>query len=292
MTSFTVKALRFTFVLSNNATFEGTGNNTLVISGLRAAVEMKGSGLPAFPQASMRIFGMRQDDMNALTALAFRTFGLQKNSVVVEANGGDGWSTIFAGQIMNALPDYSQLPDVAMVVQAQTGGFELVNPATPAAYTGATDVAVIVANIAAKMGVAFENNGVTTQLDSPYFAGTLGDQLRAVQQASGVAVYQEAALIAITPPGVPRSTPVWVLSPATGLVGYPTFDSYSFVRIKALYNPAFRFGGRLRIEGSDIPRTNGDWIIGALTNNLESVKPGGNWFSEMTVYPPGELPPL
>lgn len=292
MTSFTAKQLRFTFVLSNNATFEGTSSNQLVVAGLRAVVEMKGAGLPAFPQASMRIYGLRQDDMNALTALAFRTFGLQKNSVLIEANSGDGWSTVFAGQIMTAMPDYTSMPDVSILVQAQTGGFELINPATPAAYVGATDVAVIVAAIAAKMGVAFENNGVTTRLDSPYFPGTLGEQLRAVVAQSGISCYQEAALIAIAPPGVPRATPVWVLSPDTGLIGYPAFDSYGFVRIKALYNPAFRFGGRIRIEGSDVPRTNGEWIIGAITNNLESVKPSGNWFTEMTVYPPGSLPPI
>ena len=293
--TFTEKNLRFTFTLSNNATFEGTDSSTLIVTGLRASISAKGSGLPAFPEAEMQIYGLRQDDMNALIALQFgplSTLTLRRNTVVVEANGGDGWSTIFAGQIITAGPDYTNMPDVALRVQARVLGFESINPATPSSYTGPTDVATIVQSIAARMGYAFENNGVVVQLDSPYLPGTLAEQLRSVVKMAGIDSYVEGNVIAITPKGQPRETPNWVLSPETGLVGYPTLDSRGFIQTIAIFNPAFRFGGRVRIEGSELPRANGDWLIGVLTNKLETLKPDGSWFSELLCYPPGSLPPI
>lgn len=294
MTTFAAKQLRFTFTLSNNATFEGTGNNTLVVSGLRAAVRIKGSGLPAFPECDVLINGLKQDDMNALTALSFQTLALQRNSLVVDADSGNGqgFSTVFAGQIITAGPDYSDMPAVSFRAQCRVLGFESINPATPTGFTGATSVATIVQTIAAKMGFAFENNGVDVVLNSPYLPLTLAEQLRTVCQQAGIDCYTEGNVIAITPKGQPRSVPTWVLSPATGLVGYPTLDSRGFIQVRSVFNPAFRFGGPVRIEGSDLPRANGDWLIGVLSHHLESLAPGGPWFSDLLCYPPGSLPPI
>lgn len=293
MTTFTFKQLRFTFTLANNAVFEGTGSNVLTVTGLRASVSVKGSGFPAFPEAGARIYGLRQSDMNALTALANivqtdAPLPWQRNSVSIEADSGDGFSTVFAGQIVTAGPDYSSMPDVALQLLARVMFFDSVNPATPTAYTGATDVAVIAAAIVAKMGKVLENNGVQgITLDSPYFANTLAEQLRDLAAQSGIDVYNDFGdnVVAICPKGQPRQTPTWVLSPATGLVGYPTLDSLGYTQTRAVYNPAFRFGGRVTVQGSDVPRANGAWLIRALSHNLESIKAGGAWFSDLKLWP-------
>ncbi len=294
MSSFTSKELRFKFVLSNNAVFEGTGNNTLSVTGLRALVRVKCSGFPAFPECDVQLYGLRQSDMNALTALAYQLEAITRNTLTVDANSGGGWSTIFSGQILSALPDYTNAPDVSMRIQGRVLGFESIAATAATAYTGATDVATIVQNIATRMGKAFENNGVTAQLSNPYFPGTLADQLRAVTQAAGIQLFAEPtdSVIAIAPAGVARRTPVWVLSPATGLVGYPVIESRGYINVRSIFNPAFRFGGPVRVEGSDVPRANGDWQAGTLSHMLDALKPGGNWFSEMLLYPIGTLGPV
>ncbi len=124
MTTFTKKDLRFTFVLSNNAAFDVTGNNTLTVNGLRATASIKGAGMPAFPEAELAIFGLKQDDMNALTALAFSPDGMQRNTVTVEADGGRGFSTVFSGQIITSGPDYDAIPQVPLKVFARVLGFD------------------------------------------------------------------------------------------------------------------------------------------------------------------------
>jgi hypothetical protein len=294
VTSFSPKLLRFTFVLSNNAMFEGTNSNRLTVEGLRATANVRCAGAPAFPEVTCQIFGMKQDDMNALTSPAFDLFGTTRNVLQVEANSGSGWATIFAGQITEALPDYADMPNVSLRVRAQVLQYELIDPVPVTNYTGPTDVATIVQTIATKMQRAFENNGVSAQLDSPYLPNTLADQLRTVCEQAGVQLWADPAstVIAISPKGVPRNVPVWVLSPATGLVGYPVIDSNGYIGVRSIFNPAFRFGGPVRVEGSDVPRANGDWVVNTLNHMLESNKPGGAWFSEMLLYPRGGLQPV
>jgi len=297
MTTFTVKDLRFTFTLSNNAVFRYPDNsNVLQVHGLRDSAILKGGGLPAFPEAELTVYGLSQSDMNALTSLAFQPLAMQRNSVLVEADNGDGqgFSAVFAGQIITSGPDYSHLPNVPLKVHARILGFESLNPATPTSYTGPTSVVNLVRAIAAKAGYVVEDNGVTAILNNPYFPGTLVDQLRAVKQASGIQMFVENNVIAICPPGVPRNQQPFTLSPASGLVGYPRLDfQRGFVWAKAIYNPAFRFGGPIKIENSTVPLANGSWVIGTVTHSLEAQTYNGQWFSDMLLYPPSlGVPPL
>lgn len=299
--SYTEKLLRVTFVLSNNAVFVDS-KNTLTLAGLRVLVKMKGSGLPTFPELDMSIFGMAPSDMNALAALTFQTTGVNRNTVTVEANSGNGYSVVFTGQIISAVIDYAGVPEVALVVSGRMLGYESINPANATSFTGATDVAQIVQGLAARMGYAFSNNGVTTQLSSPYLPGTLGDQLKAVCQAANVTCILENNLITITPNGVPLKVTKFILTPANGLTGYPQIDSRGYIQVRSLYNPAFRFGGPLTIQGSDVvidpnapatlhTRADGDWVIGTIAHTLESKRFGGAWFTDMLLYPPGNPPP-
>jgi len=305
--SFTKKSLRATFTLSNNAKFAGSNNNVLQITGLRMCARLTASQFPAFPQAEIEIYGMLQSDMNALTAIAQYSLEFNPNSVVIEANSGNGWAAVFAGQIMTASPDYDRIPDVPFVVTAQALGFELLNPATPTSYTGPTDVATIVSAICAKMGCAFENDGVTQTLQSPYFAGTLAAQLKTVIEHTGISSYIAPgpsqgvpALVVIMPKGQPRPGSVWSLSKDTGLLGYPKRDARGFLSARTLFNPAYRFGGLVDLSNAGIPLNvpgqaylsiPGNWVIYNLVHTLEANKPDGAWFSDIMAYPPGSLPP-
>lgn len=291
--TFTLKQLRFTFTLANNATFAGTNSNVLVVSGLRSSAFIKGSGLPAFPEAELTVYGLKQQDMQALTALAFQPLGMQRNTVLVEANSGQGWSAVFTGQMITAGPDYSQLPGVPLKVTARMLGYESLNPAPAASYTGSTSVSSIVGNLASKMGYVLEDNGVSAQLESPYFPGTLAEQLRAVATQAGIDVYIEGNVIAICPKGTPRQQQSFTLSPSSGLVGYPRLDyNRGFVNVRAVFNPAFRFGGPVQVIDSEVQNANGSWVVGTITNLLEALTPGGAWFSDMLLYPPNTLPPI
>lgn len=281
VSSFTRKQLRLTFILANaNAVFEGTNSNVLTVEGLRAIVAIKSSGASTYATASAQIFGMRQADMNALTMLQWKADSAMRNQLQIEANDGSGWVNVFSGSIYEGGPDYSSLPDAMLRVEANALFIEGLIPSVPSSYTGATDVATIVSNIAAAMGRVFENNGVDIVLQSPYLPGTLRQQLDTVREAVDIDIYTDTDVIAITPKGLPRRTPEVRISPATGLVGYPTVD-VNGLQMQTLFNPAYRFGGPVVVESTDVPRANGNWFIYSLDHYLESERPGGSWFSQL-----------
>jgi len=317
--SYALKVLRVTFVLGGaNNTFEGTDSNVLTLTGLRTTAVIKGLAAPFFPDATIAIYGMSQSDMNALAAVTAQTLSYQANTIILEADSGDGFVTVFVGFIAYARPDYSAQPDVFFSVFARSLGFQSLKAAAPLSYTGGTDVATIVSTIARGMGASFHNNGVNVQIDSPYLSGTAADQLRQVCDAAGITFYIEPALdqtaatatdssvlVVISPYGSARGdVPTWTLAPGSGLVGYPMRDSQGFVECRALFNPAFRLGGPVSLKGSGVQvirgagltgqtenvslnNVDGDWMVGALTHTLEAVKFGGAWFSDLKLYPPG-----
>lgn len=304
--TYTVKNLRVTFTLTNsNAVFPGTTANKLQVSGLRMSAVIKGSGLPAFPELSLRIYGLAQADMNALAIVPVQGGkpDFSFNTVQVEADSGSGFTFIFSGQIFQAGPDYSGAPDVCLFVHAQSAGFDQLTPANPTAYPGTANVADIVSQIASKMSMAFENDGVTSTLANAYYSGTLASQLRRVcQDANIYCAIENQNLVVISPAGVGRKNlQKWILTPTSGLVGYPEVLGNGYLNVRSVFNPAFRQNGPIAIQGSDVvidpslPKTlnslaDGDWIIGPLTHTLECQKPGGLWFTDMKLYPPNAAP--
>jgi len=306
--TYTVKNIRATFTLANsNAVFPGTSANQLQVSGLRMSAVIKGAGLPAFPEASLRIYGMAQQDMNALAVVQVLVGKpqYQRNIVQIEADSGSGFTFVFSGQIIQAGPDYSNLPDVCLYVQSVSLGLDQLAPAKPVSYPGSANVADIISGIASGMGLAFENDGVTGTLTNAYYSGTLADQLRTVCKDAGIYYAIEPAtpnLLVISPGGVPRhNLTKFILTPTSGLVGYPEVLGNGYLNVRSVFNPAYRMNGPITIQGSDVvidsslPKTlntlaDGDWIIGPLTHTLESQKPGGLWFTDMKLYP-GNAPP-
>ncbi len=284
-TSFaTEKQLRVTLTLGKSgATFPQTGDNTLVLTNMRMAATVQGVVRFA-TQVDLNIYGMRQPDMNALTVLYFGPNpSIQlNNTVLIEANGGDGWTQVFFGTIIQGSPDYRNVPDVPFHIQARFGYFAGIAPLPALSYPNGVSVASAVQTLANEMNMQFQNNGVTATLSSgSYFPGSPWEQLRAICAAADVDYYTDINTIAICPKGAPRNnTPTILLTPETGLIGYPRIE-VGGIGVDCYYNPAIQNGGIIQISGSDLPAANGPWLPYALMHYLSSWTPGGRWHSEL-----------
>ena len=300
--TFTIKNLRFTFTLSTNSKFTG-GNNQLVIAGLRATASISYMAPPSFPSANIRIFGLGQPEMNALTGLTAGVLAQQPNTVLVEADSGDGFVAVFAGQIVTGLPDYANAPDVSFTIYSQLLGYELLNPGTPTSFPGPASFEQVVAAIAAKMGRKVINEGVEGSFSGPtYFPNTPAQQLRVACRKAGIAYYVDTGLtnaqvtiegqdnaplgtIVIVPLGQPRNLPQFVLTPDNGLRGYPALSSVNLIEVTSVFNPVLRYGAPITISRSTQIGANGNWTIYECTHDLSSLMPDGPWFTRFTAQP-------
>lgn len=283
------KQLRATLILSpqnSNGKFPGTNSNTLVLTGLRMVANIQTVPGSVSTNLDLRIFGMKQADMNALTTIFFNSSAkIVFNNLILEANGGNGWTQVFSGMIMESQPEYRAAPAVYFGLQAVVGYQHKITPVPPTTYQGTTAVADIVQTLAGKMKYAFENNGVVAQLSNPYLSGTYWDQLNAVCTASGTSYVLAGDTLAIYPQGKPRTVvPMLELSPTSGLMGRPVLQKFGIV-ISSFFNPALQAGGKVKVSGSDVPNANGVWSPYMVDHQLEGNLPGGAWMSVSQCLP-------
>jgi hypothetical protein len=277
------KELQFVIALGDGFFEPSDGNITallndqITLQGFRASVDIDKAGGNQMGTLHARIYGVAQQDTNAVTSLLWKPDQYKPNTIVVTAIDGDQQSQVFAGNIVQAWGNYQSQPDVFLEIQAQTAYVNQLRPVAPRSFNGTVDVATIAAQLASAMGYTFENNGVTTPLSNVYLPGTAMDQLKSLVRAAGCNFYLDDTVVAIYPRGTSRAGLIPLISPQSGLVGYPIFDGTG-VNFQCLFNPSVRFGGSVQLQTS-IPRASGQWAVQCVGHRLESEKPGGAWFS-------------
>jgi hypothetical protein len=277
MTSFSnKKQLRFVVTLGTGK-FGGSDNNQVTLEGFRAFVDIDKAGGMMMGTLKAKIYGVRQADMNSITTLQWKPGTWIPNTVEVFAIDGSAETLIFAGNIVNAWGDYQNMPNVHLYIQAQAAFYSGLKAIPPRSFKGSIDVPTVMAQIANDLGYTFENNGVTTQLTDVYLPNTGLEQAKDLARHAGCDLYLDDKILAITPPNAPRKSIIPVISPTSGLIGYPTFDGVG-VNFQSLFNPGVTFGGVVKVE-TDIVQAAGEWIVTSVAHKLESETPGGAWFS-------------
>jgi hypothetical protein len=74
------------------------------------------------------------------------------------------------------------------------------------------------------------------------------------------------------------------------MVGYPSYVVQG-IMVKALFNPAIRFGGKINVTSTQKPAC-GIWAVYSLEYDLDANTPGGAWFTLMGAYNPNFTPPV
>jgi len=257
------------------------GETKLSLQGFRASVDIDKYGGITMGMLHARVYGVSQSDMNTCTTFIMQTrydgdWAYRPNLVQVVAIDGKQESLVFSGNIINAFADYSMIPDVFLRIEAQSAALSQLLPVAPRSYREPVDVATVMGAIASSMGLKFEGNGVKVRLPDTYLAGTDLDQARTLAQAAGIGMYIDDTVLAITQtPLTARKATVPLISPSSGLIGYPQLDGWG-VSFSTLFNPAIKFGSRIKIE-SDVTRAAGEWLVASMSLRLESEVPGGAW---------------
>jgi hypothetical protein len=249
----------------------------IILDGFRASIDIERAGGVQMSFMRARIYGLTASDINSITTVQMQLGVKPANTIEVFAIDGDAESLVFAGNIVRAWGDYQNMPDVFLMVQAQAAYFNQLRAVQPASFKGPIPVAEIMAQLAAKMGYTFENNGVTAILTDPYLSNNAVEQMKEVAAASRTVAIIDDKTLFIFPIGGSRKGLIPLISAETGLIGYPTFDGV-MMQCQMIYNPAVVHGCRIKIE-SDIPQTIGEWIIASVSHRLESERIGGIWAS-------------
>lgn len=285
--AFSHKQIAVTFDLGSG-NFGESGFNRVKLSGpLRASVDISEAGGPSHATCQARISGMTLSNMNALSTLGIRATIVRRNRITIEAGDvTNGLGVVFQGQIIDGWADFSGMPEVTFYVSAGSAYLQRIKPIPPTSYNGLADVATIMQSLATQNGMSFQNYGVTSKLIDPYFPGTIHEQMDRCATAANINWFIiNDTSVAIWPKGGSRGQSIPIISPDTGMIGYPTFTQ-SGVQINMLHTPSIGFGQKIQVKSS-IPGASKVWQIQGVSHNLESETPNGQWSTRVTAVEEG-----
>jgi hypothetical protein len=270
------------------------GGSANTFSGLRmsATIEAQGAtenGLTG--NMELAIWGMPLSLMNQLTTLGANYTAKMQEQVELSAGDSDGMFLVFVGDIIRAYVDAQNMPLVAFRLYATSGGPTWsMKPVPPISLSGPQDVAQMLQRLAKQMGMTLENNGVNVKLRNPYYGGSPWQQASQIARHAGINMIADRNTLAIMPGGQARKGDVVLVSPQTGMVGYPMFEQASLI-VKCEFNPNINPMGQIQVK-SDLTPACGKWNINKTTYELECFMPHGRWFQTMVcTLEAGAMPP-
>lgn len=256
--------------------------NQLQSTGLRVLCNIINGNGAISPSANIQIYGLAMDKMAKLMRIQWNTMSAILNTILIEAGDeGSELTRVYEGNITFAKIDMSNVPNAFLNIESQAAIVDALKPVEPIPFVNDFDAAEMIRIIAENyMGYEFENNGASHIIaDGGTYRKTYLSMIQEIAQAADFDLYIEQGKIAVCPRGGARNIRVPVISPKTGLIGYPVPDVRG-VSFKALYDPLIKFGGVVKIQDSIIDVCNGDWRIYGTTVTLEANQENGAWFIE------------
>lgn len=283
------RKLAFSFQLGESQ-FGNSGFNTISLPLLRATAEIQFAIMGHPGQAVARIYGMTLSQMNALSVAGLQ-YRNRNNKILIKA-GDDksGMTTVFNGLIIEAYPDFQNQPDCAFTVMASPGPGINLPPSKPVTFNQTVSVETALTQIVKPAGYTIENNGVNVQLAYPYFAGSVMAQaMQAIKAADCMATVDSINnKIAIWPKNSGRNGDAVVVSPETGMIGYPKFEQAQ-IKVRTLFDPAVQgVGTKIQVK-SQLTAANGKWNLMQIDYSLSCEMAGGPWEMTLTGFPDQDM---
>ncbi len=285
--SFSLKTIRITVTLGQGVFSEG--GNTKIIDDFACKASVTKPGLPEQNSASVSIWGLKYDDMAAMTVLSFRPLESYRNTISIEAGEKDkDLSLVFKGNITRASADFNQSPDPVMNFEALSGYFsqQIARPAS--SIKGESPAPVLFEQWAKDAGMSFKNEGVAYSVKNAYFPGDSISKIKKLSSDIGCRAIIDDEELIVMPADQPRSGAAVLLNKETGLIGYPSFNQKG-IALKCIFNPYARLYGRVQVE-SITPRATGTWVITKLSHSISAYEnSGGNWETAIEASRPGMI---
>jgi hypothetical protein len=288
--SFSKKILQFSFSLGSG-NFGGTGGNSPTVTAiqggpegpaaLRATALIQVVGGPTSGTMEAAIYGLPLSLMNQLTTLGNQLNQLGQNYVSVSA-GDDrtGLCLVFQGTIYDAYMDgVSSMPRVPFRFRATADGALRLKMIKPTSVQGQADVKTVMGQLAGAAGLQLQDGGVNVKVMNPYLIGAIRTQMSELASMAGIQHIVDRGKLAIWPTSGSRPGGGSTISPQTGMVGYPAFESAQVV-VKMLFDPSFSVGQTFTVQ-SDVTPACGQWVCNKMVYDLESETPSGKWFQTL-----------
>ncbi|HEN3607740.1 TPA: hypothetical protein U5E44_000885 [Yersinia enterocolitica] len=275
------RSLRFDFT-NLTSSFDSSGNNKISINNVKAVISLNSVVGRTGTSADISIYGLGLDMLAALSGRADGNM-LDTQRINVEIFADD--SVVFSGGMTSSVANMNAAPDSNLMISA-TANADLQNmPASPFSVNGAQKLTDVINSICSAAGyrASFNKmNGMTTS-GSPYFEGSVFDQLHQICVDYGVAMSATPPQkVDFWPAKNTRDEIIPFISKDYGLIGYPIFSSGG-IMFQTQYSSLLVIGRFIEME-TDLPNASGKYQLSTVRHELSSWVSGGAWHSVCTAY--------
>ncbi|CAI3933316.1 baseplate hub protein [Commensalibacter communis] len=293
-------------------------DNARVIAGLRSEVTITKSGARSMDQAVITIYNLPLDLAKTISTVGFYGREALSWAVQVEIYASLDNSTeekpvfakIFSGGIMVCYADFNQQPTPSVRIEAQTLGGSNLLPAESISFKGqipAIDIVnTMVSNFQNKNGFVVTGDGtdaskfgfitkvinenVTATITNPNYHGDFWTQLQTLAKDADFEFIISNDILYIFPTDADLSFSPMRFTPASGMIGYPTYSSRGII-IRSLFKPSIKYGQSIDVYVTPTKDTkeiaeifNGKWnYMVSLSHDLSCNMPNGPWFTTIEV---------
>lgn len=277
---FSKKKIKVEVTLYNDDSF--LSGSVLTFEDLPVSVEIIKTRFPAEPRASIRVYGVSKEKMEAITTVAWKTGVIDKKKVRLEVDDGNGYQLLFEGGIRSAVPVYDSAPDVYIQIESSMVAFPNMMKVPPFVSFGESTIFNVVNGICNQYGSRAINVGVDGVCGSQYFDQFgFKNRLNAVCEAFDLFVVEDVSGVFVYPKNG-FSAKTYVLT-KEHRIGYPSFG-YALIKVKVGTLFDIRVGDTFKIDDSEIVFANDKWICGQITYSLQTLSNSGKWQMELTGY--------
>jgi hypothetical protein len=288
---YAVRKIDLTFQLGTGD-FGLAGQNVLTVTGLRVYAHLEGVVSPHMAStAYIKVYGLTLDHVNALSYAGLVYQGRQNTVQVRAGDDASGMTTVYDGFVYEASPKFNGRADDRHLQVVATG----ISPATqlkpvpPSSYPGSVPASQVLQALAGQMGYSLRNDGVAAVLASPYLPGTVLQQVQAAIRAADCAAYLDSTnkVIIIWPKDTVAPDATVVVSPQTGMIGYPEFQLREII-VRTEFNPTFNQspGTTILVRSQLRAADNAKFRVYKVVHDLASQMPDGPWETTLVGTPP------
>lgn len=272
--SFLERNIDVSFQLADDA-LDGGAGGSFRYTGKRCEASINNVAGASLNSLQFRVYGLPDSVMNKISTLGIKITTTRKNIITISAtNNFGGMSQAFQGTIADAWIDYRGAPEVSLNVTAYAGFYEQIKSIAVNSYSGTTSVSSVIESLARSIGFSFVNNGVTAQLESPYFAGSALTQIKDCARHAGISYDISNGIVQIWPSGKSRDDVAFRVTP----VGYPIFSRIG-PAIQTEFNQDIILGRRIEVSTS-LPQVSGkSWYCQTVRHDISSQVQNGPWFT-------------
>lgn len=229
--------------------------------------------------AQITVYGMNKSDIAALSTLGYAPLKYEANKIELYAQySTDKPSLCFTGFIVKAWADFAD-PSRPMHFECQSTYQYAIDNANAINVKGSSNITDIFSNLASKLGLSLQNNGVNGIINNLILTGSPIDQLKQLSKQTDANCIIDNGKLKIAPKLNSLTSQILKINKNSGLLSYPTIDVWG-VKFRMRYNPVLELGQFISLETTvPIPKSTGKWFVYDMQSSLNNRHE--NWYTDV-----------